>query len=227
MRGTARASFDWARRVGASWRGVGGAPRGGIAAELLAEAFGERLARRHDGPAEHARRHDRALGVAAVLAGVPSERLAHRARHRTRAFAEAAAWALSVDQSELAVAVRTFDRAELEWHDGVAAGIDGWSDPARGALFQRGRREARAALARNETWAVVARFRSPELRRAGYADGALGQVDPDRLLLDAFYRAGVHAALTVVRTAGPAAARAEVAAHASAGRRAGCHRSAS
>jgi hypothetical protein len=205
---SARACFDWAGRVGSAWRtlpGVQALPD--AAAPLLSVAFGERPPHDRAAPQAHARCHDRAIGVGVVLSGLSAGGIERRARRqgRTAAFAEGAARAAALgdrDPHAFRLACRLWRSARLEWEEGVAAGLGGWSDPSRGPIFQRGRRLVRRALLLGETWAVVARLRADAARSDGFADGALDRVDLERLVEDASYRAGAARGARVLAQAG-------------------------
>jgi len=206
---SARACFDWARRVGTAWRTLPGArclPEPAIS--LLSIAFGERAPEGRMAPGLHARHHDRAIGVGVVLSGLSPRGIARRARRqgRTAAFAEGAARATALgdrDPHAFRLACRLWRAARLEWEEGVAAGFGSFSDASRGPVFQRGRRLVRRALLLGETWAVIGRLRADAAREDGFADGALDRLDLGRLVEDASYRVGATRGARVLAQTGP------------------------
>ncbi len=198
---SARSAFEWARAVGSSWRrDVVRIPDN--ARLLLSVAFEDEGLAPARSPRDALCRHDRAIGVCVVLSGLSPETIAERAARdeRTLAFAEAAAWAWSVGDREpeaFATACRTFRSVRQAWDDGIAAGLEGWSGPARGAVFERARSVAGSARRRGVAWAVAGWARARRSRDCGFVDAVRGTVAPESLVRDASYRAGVVEGATV------------------------------
>ncbi len=138
-----------------------------------------------------------ALGISSALMDAPPSELAATRGSLTAAIdrsrfddaLDVAARGRREHPDAFAEAAASFRQAHRAYTDGLAAGIEGWTDASRGEVFQRGVREGQHQL-RVGGNSLRAAARADKIE--GFADAMTGAVDRRREIIDPHYRSGVH-----------------------------------